>query len=65
MEKIIIQKFVNKESDLLQFDARRVASMVLDVPKENVFPFLLESEKELAVSLSIEVRNTRDRGVII
>ena len=65
MEKIIIQKFVNNESELHQFDAKKVASMVLNVPKEDVFPFLIDKGKELAISLSIEVRDSRDRGFII
>ena len=63
MERIIIQKFVNDETGLHQFDARKVLSRVLNVPVRSVFP--LPEGKEAAISLSIGIRDTRDRGILI
>ena len=62
MESIVIRKRVKEESDLLQFDAKKILARLLDSPDQSMFP--LSERIEIMISLSIELRHSPCDGVI-
>jgi len=63
MKQIIVSSVITNESELLQYDAKKILTQLLEVSEENVFPF--PEGKVVGIRLLAEVRNARDRDVII
>jgi hypothetical protein len=62
MKKIILSSVIKNDSDLLQFDARKIVRQALNMPENAVFQ--LPEGVEVGILMSAEVRNARESGVI-
>jgi len=55
MKRIVVSSIITNESELLQYDAKKILAQLLEVSEENIFPF--PEGKEVGINLLAEIRD--------